>query len=406
MTTRQKLFWVSVLYFAEGFPFGLLIDAFPIYFRLHGVSLVQIGLLSGVGLAWTLKWLWAPAVDLWGSRRRWIVGCQVLLAVGLLVVLLLDPSRIGQEFWAVLLVLAVLSATQDIAIDAYTIGLLDKAELGPGNGARVTAYRISLIVSGGLFVALAGLVGWNWCFVGAALVMGLLAVGCSRSPNEASSSRGSHPERPLTLQEAMITPVRYFQGIPGFAAIALFVVTFKLGDMALGPMIKPFWVDQAFTPIEIGLIPGTIGVVSTIAGALLGGSLTERWGIFRALWVSGIFQAGSNLAYVAAANHPSPPLMYSASVVESFCGGLGTTPFLAFLMSLCTKAHAATQYALLSALFGLTRGLAGTFSGAAAQHFGYTTYFFLTCLMALPAFALLPWVRRWADGTVTVRREA
>lgn len=394
MTTRSKLFWVSVLYFAEGFPFGLLIDAFPVYFRLHGVSLVQIGLLSAAGLAWTLKWLWAPAVDLWGNRRIWIIWCQVLLAVALLTTLLLDPTRIGAEFWVLLLGLALLSATQDIAIDAYTIGLLDKAELGPGNGVRVTAYRISLIVSGGVFVALAGLVGWDWCFVGAAAVMGVMAWLCSRSPQEASGPVGSVRERPHTLQEAVATPLRYFLGMPGFAGIALFILTFKLGDMALGPMIKPFWVDRAFSPVEIGMVPGTIGVVSTIAGALLGGRLTERWGIFRALWVLGIFQAGSNLIYVAAAaSRPSVPLMYSASVVESFCGGLGTAPFLAFLMSLCNRTHAATQYALLSALFGLTRVLAGTFSGAAAQHFGYATYFALTCLMALPAFALLPWVR-------------
>lgn len=398
MTLRAKLFWVGALYFAEGFPFGLLVDTFPVYFRLHGVSLAQIGLLSLIGAAWTFKWLWAPAVDLWGRYRTWITGCQALMALVLLAVLIPDPTHLGISLWALLLLLAFLSATQDIAIDAYTIKLLDKEELGPGNGMRVSAYRIALIVSGGLFVALAGLTGWPGAFLAAAGIMALSAVLCSRSPlvNRHGSSAES---RRTTVEHAVIVPFRLFLSRPGFVAVALFILTFKLGDMALGPMVKPFWVDRAFTPVEIGIVPGTIGVGSTIAGALLGGTLTGKWGIFRALWVLGIFQAGSNLVYAAAAAlPPSTPLMYTASMVESFCGGLGTSPFLAFLMSLCSKSHAATQYALLSALFGLTRVVAGSFSGFAAQELGYAVYFMVTCLLALPAFALLPWVKRWTEA--------
>jgi PAT family beta-lactamase induction signal transducer AmpG len=179
----------------------------------------------------------------------------------------------------------------------------------------------------------------------------------------------------------------------------LFVLTFKLGDMALGPMVRPFWVDQHFTPVQIGAVPGTLGVVTTILGALLGGGLTARWGIFRALWTLGIAQAASNLVYAAAAAlPPSTPLMYTASIVESFCGGLGTAPFLAFLMSICDKAHAATQYALLSALFGLTRVVAGALSGWATERVGYAAYFAVTFFLAWPALILLPWVRRWTSA--------
>ncbi len=397
MTLRTKLFWVGVLYFAEGFPFGFLVDTFPVYFRLHGVSLAQIGLLNVVGLAWTFKWLWAPAVDLWGQYRTWITWCQALLALGLLAVPVVDPNHIGIHLWMLLLLLAFLSATQDIAIDAYTIKLLDKDELGPGNGVRVTAYRIALIVSGGLFVALGGFMGWTWTFLAAAAVMALSALLCSRSPRTISANNAAD-HRPASLHDAVVVPLRQFLSRPGFTGVALFVLTYKLGDMALGPMIKPFWVDRAFTPVEIGMVPGTAGVVSTIVGALLGGMLTKRWGIFRSLWMLGLFQAGSNLIYAAAAaGPPSTLLMYTASVVESFCGGLGTAPFLAFLMSLCGKTHAATQYALLSALFGLTRVVSGSFSGFATQQLGYAAYFSLTCVLALPAFALLPWVKRWTD---------
>jgi PAT family beta-lactamase induction signal transducer AmpG len=175
-------------------------------------------------------------------------------------------------------------------------------------------------------------------------------------------------------------------------------LTFKLGDMALGPMVRPFWVDRSFTPVQIGAIPGTLGVVSTICGALLGGALTKRWGVFRALWILGIAQAGSNLMYAAAAAlPPSTPLLYAASVVESFCGGLGTAPFLALLMQLCDREHAATQYALLSALFGLTRVVAGGLSGWATEQLGYATYFTLTFILAWPALLLIPRVERWAE---------
>lgn len=396
MTTRKKLYWVAVLYFVEGFPFGILNDALPVFFRFHGIRLADIGLLSLVGLPWTLKFLWAPAVDLWGRRRSWVVGCQLLLTLGLLALPVLDPSRMSGAVWATLFALAVFSATQDIAIDAYTIELLDEAEMGPANGIRVTAYRVALICAGGLFVALAGLIGWPAAFGAAAIMMATSCLLSCRMPPAAPQPVAGAAPGASALERAVWTPLEQFFGHPGFFTVVLFVLTFKLGDMSLGPMVRPFWVDRHFTPLEIGAVPGTLGVVATILGALLGGSLTARWGIFRALLVLGVAQAASNLVYaLAAVLPPSTPLMYAASIVESFCGGLGTAPFLAFLMSICDKAHAATQYALLSALFGLTRVVAGTFSGWATEGVGYAAYFTLTFFLAWPALLLLPWVRRW-----------
>ena len=390
--------WVALLYFAEGLPFGLLFDAFPVYFRLHGMSLTDIGLLSVVGLPWTLKFLWAPLVDIAGSRRSWIVTCQGLLALDLGLLLFLDPTASGSLAWAGLIGLAILAATQDIAIDAYTIELLDQTEMGPANGLRVSTYRVALIVAGGVFVGAAGLVGWQPAFLTAAVLLALLALVSSQMPRPAQEPQG----RPVTqswssaLAHGFLNPLISLWRRPGVGAVLLFVLLFKLGDMALGPMARPFWVDREFTPLQIGLIPGTVGVVSTILGALLGGRLTKQWGLFRALWVLGIAQAGSNLFYAVTAALPrSELLMYCASIVESFCGGLGTAPFLAFLMSICDKRQAATQYALLSALFGLGRSLSGAFSGVLTQSVGYTTYFTLTFFLAWPAFVLLPWVRVW-----------
>jgi len=405
LPTRTKLVWIAILYFAEGFPFGLLIDAFPVYFRGLGVSLADIGLLWLAGLPWTLKFLWAPAVDIWGKRKHWIVTCQSLLALDLGLFVFFQPTQTSAILWVLVVALAVFSATQDIAIDAYTIELLDDQEMGAANGIRVSAYRVALICAGGLFVALSGVVGrllygvetqgWRVTFTIAVGLLAVMAILSSRAP-ETTRKQPANETWPATLKRAVIQPLRGFWQRPGVLQVMLFILIFKLGDMALGPMVRPFWVDRQFTPIQIGAVPGTIGVVSTIAGALLGGKLTQSWGLFHALWILGIAQAGSNLMYAtAAALPPSNILMYSASVVESFCGGLGTAPFLAFMMSICDKSQAATQYALLSALFGLTRSVSGPISGWMTERFGYATYFTTTFFLAWPAFLLLPWVRKW-----------
>ena len=407
MTTRTKLYWVAILYFAEGFPFGLIKDALPVFLRLHGVRLADIGLLTLVGLPWSLKFLWAPAVDLWGQRRTWVLGCQAVLVVGILALLTVDPSRVTAVWWALLVSLAILSATQDIAIDAYTIELLDDAEMGPANGVRVTTYRIALISAGGALVALAGLTGWRTAFVAAAVLMGgaILLSWRMPQPEQPHVAAGAHLQGFAAFRDAVWTPLEQFFAHPGFICVLGFILLYKLGDMALGPMVRPFWVDRQFSMLQIGAVPGTLGVITTVLGALLGGNLTKRWGVIRALWLLGIAQAASNLAYAAAAVlPPSATMMYAASIVESFCGGLGTAPFLAFLMSICDKTHAATQYALLSALFAPVGLAAATLSGWAVERLGYAAYFSLTFFLAWPALLLLPWVRRWTVVRIAALR--
>jgi len=158
---RRKLSWVALLYFAEGFPYGLVADNLPVYFRAHGVSLTDIGLLTLLGLPWTLKVFWSPLVDRFGERRHWIAAALLVMA-GLLALLpLLDPAQPSFWLWLLLLAFTTASATQDIAIDAYTIGLLVPGEEGVANGVRVSAYRAALIAGGGGLVILAGTIGWR-----------------------------------------------------------------------------------------------------------------------------------------------------------------------------------------------------------------------------------------------------
>lgn len=388
VSLRTKLLWVAAFYFASGFPFGVATELLPVYYRQRGVSLTDIGLLSIIALPWTFKFLWAPLVDRIGTYKRWLLGVQIGLAGTMLVLLVADPARAMPLLWVVLVAMATLSATQDIVVDAYTIRLLDTREYGAANGVRVTAYRVAMLVAGGVMLAAAGRLGWPVIFVIAAGAM-LLLTAVSFTVPQSNTPR----ERSAGGVRDLIDPIRELLLLPSAVAVLVFVLTFKLGDTSLIPMTKPFWVDRGFSTESIGAA-STVGIIAAILGALVGGVLTTRWGIFAALWSLGLVQALSNLGYWAAAQMAATErVLYGTIFIEQFTAGLGTAAFLSFLMSLCSKRYAATQYALLSALFRVGGILAGTISGAITQHVGYGTYFLLTFLLALPAFGLLPWVR-------------
>ncbi|MDW7983913.1 MAG: MFS transporter [Acidobacteriota bacterium] len=390
---RRKLPWVALLYFAEGFPFGFVNEVIPVALRRAGFRLETIGLFHLTGLAWTYKFAWAPLVDLWGRRKYWIVGCQVLLAVLFGLFPWSGLTEAHWALWATVIGLTVLSATQDIAIDAYSIQLLEAREMGLANGVRVTAYRVALIVAGGALVVLAGRWGWSVTSQVAAGLFVLLALLTLRAPNPFASRGEDAGDRP----SARALLKGFFQR-PGWYNVVAFIFLFKLGDQAMSPMKRPFLVDAGLTLAEIGFLQGTLGMLMTVAGALVGGWLTSRWGIFAGLWQLGLLQALSNLLYAYAAWDRTRAWVGTAIVVEEFTGGMGTAAFLAFLMAVCDKRYAATQYALLSALFGLPRTLVSALSGVGAAHLGYSPYFAVTFILALPAFALLPFVRPWVTG--------
>jgi MFS transporter, PAT family, beta-lactamase induction signal transducer AmpG len=385
VSLRTKLLWVAAFYFASGFPFGIATELLPVYYRQRGVSLTDIGLLSVIAIPWTFKFLWAPLVDRLGTYKRWLLAVQIGLAATMLALLIADPARAMPMLWVVLFAMATLSATQDIVVDAYTIRLLDTREYGAANGMRVTAYRVAMLVAGGVLLTAAGRLGWPTIFVLAAglmLILSAISFTIPSSDMPRASTAGG-------LRD-LADPLRELITLPAFAAVLLFVLTFKLGDISLIPMTKPFWVDRGFSTESIGAA-SSVGIVAAIAGALVGGALTTRWGIFTALWSLGL----SNLGYWAASRMPAvESVLYGTILLEQFTYGLGTAAFLSFLMSLCSKRYAATQYALLSALFRVGGIIAGAISGAITEHVGYGTYFFVTFLLALPAFSLLPWVKK------------
>ena len=470
---RSKLFWVALLYFSSGFPLGVFYEIYPVWFRQQGVELKSIGAISLLGLAWTLKFLWAPAVDHYRHHRLWMAAVDI--GMGLVMLAFAYAAGVAPWVWTGIAVFTVLSATNDIAIDGYTIEMLDRDEIGLANGVRIGFSRVGMLASGFILI-LSDYIGWSGAFWVAAGIFAALVLASLAAPREAAMPRevrsslaaefariASDPRaaagaaalvlfvlwlvnnatkwsagRPMFwpaaigIGAAVVAVVwlrrpraphdaKAAERGPMFGALMelldrpyiwptlLFVLIFKLGDASMGFMVKPFWVDAGFTATDIGLVSVNIGLGLSIAGGLVGGWYVDRAGIFKALWVLGLWQAASNLGYVIAATVIPPAaagvapllehrlLIYAASATESFTGGLGTAAFLAFLMAIVDKRRSATEYALLSSVFALSRSLAGWASGFGAQELGYAPYFLLTFFLSFPAYLLLPWARRMLD---------
>jgi PAT family beta-lactamase induction signal transducer AmpG len=390
MTLRKKLFWISVLYFAQGMPFGVVIDVLPVYFRNHGVALRDIGLMAVLTMPWTIKPLWSPLVDRWFERRTWVTFCCAVMAIAMLSVPLFDPASPTLLLWGLLLAFTLASATQDIAIDAFCVGILAKGEEGVANGVRVSWYRVAVMASGGTTMYLVSPFGWHWVFLALGLAFIVMAIAAWASPPV-----------PVVHQAPREYARQFLRFLtrPGSVAVFGFILLYKIGDVVMGPMVKPFWVDRGMSAAEIGTISTNAGMALGILGAILGGWFTTRAGIFHGLWVMGLGQALSNLCYAGVAHFDlGRPALYGASMFESFTMGLGTAAFLAFMTRICDKDQAASQYALLSALYALPRPIVAPWSGRLTESLGYAGFFFLTFLASFPAYALLPWVRRWTGN--------
>ena len=386
----HRMRWVTIMYLAQGLPFAIVNTLFSAYLGFHGVSLRTQGFARLLQLPWTLKVLWSPWVDRLGTPQRWI-GAS-LLGAALALLLAGTAAATGGLAWglplaALLLTISLCSATQDVAIDGYFVRLLAPSEVGIGNGIRVGAYRVAMIIGGGAAVVAAKYLGWAGIFFLLAALLLLLAGVLSRAP--AVSRVAQHSWRDWAL--SLATWLRQ----PGAWHAFAFILLYKLGDVSLGPMIQPFWIARGMSMVEIGFASSTLGIGASILGAMAGGWYTGRVGVWAALWQLGIAQALSNLGYAAVAAWTTGKLaLFVASLLEHFTGGLGSAAELVLLTRLCDREHAATQYAALTCLFALTRILVGSQSGIGAERLGFANFFFLTFLLSFVAFAFLPGVRR------------
>ncbi|ARP88037.1 muropeptide transporter [Bordetella genomosp. 9] len=383
--------------FSSGLPLALTSGTLQAWATVAGVSLQDIGFLTLVGTAYTLKFLWAPLVDryavpLLGRRRGWMLATQLALAASIAVMGTLSPANALLPLALLAVAVAFLSATQDIAFDAYSTDVLHKEERGAGAAVKVLGYRIAMLVSGGLALILADTwLGWGNTYV---LMGGLMGIGVLATYWAPEPERPAPP--PRSLLDAVVDPLREFFGRPGAWTVLILIVLYKLGDAFAGALSTTFLLRGAgFSPTEVGTVNKILGLAATIVGALAGGSIMARLGLYRALMLFGVLQAVSNLGYWAVAIKPGAvPLMAVAVGLENLCGGLGTAAFVALLMALCRQAFSATQFALLSALSAVGRTyLAGPLTPVLVEHLGWPHFFLATVLIGVPGLALLYWRR-------------
>ena len=386
---------VLFLGFSSGLPLALSGGTLQAWLTVEDVDIKTIGLFSLVGLPYTLKFLWSPLMDrfvvpIFGRRRGWIALSQLIL-IGLILGMSITSPQNGLWFLALLaFCLTFVSASQDVAIDAYRTEVLRERERGIGAAVSVTGYRIAMLVSGALALILSEYLGWRVTYMLMALIMsiGVVSVWLGPEPEDPGTP-------PTSMKDAVEGPFREFFSRPGVLSLLALIVLYKLGDAFAGSLTTTFLIRGVnFSVGEVGAINKGMGLASTIIGALFGGVLMARLRLFRSLLIFGILQAVSNLSFmVLALVGKSYPLMIFTIAFENLAGGMGTAAFVAFLMVLCNHNYTATQFALLSALASLGRVFVGPLSGVLVDGMGWTVFFFSTFLFALPGLVLL-WIMR------------
>ena len=383
---------VALLSFSSGLPLGLVWYSIPDWMRDIGVDIRVVGLFTLAQAPWAFKVVWSPLMDryvppFWGRRRGWMALTQIALAV--LGLMLAGVGNHPDTVWvvgAIALGVALASASQDIAIDAYAVEVLEKEEQGAAVGARIALYRAAMVVSGGAAITAASHLGW-------AVVNVLLAL--AYLPMLLLTWKASEPETPTPaprrLRDAVWHPFLGFLARHRALEILAFVLLYKFADQLAQALTRPFLIDMGYSADHRGIALATVGMVATIAGAFVGGWVTTLVGLGHSLWMFGVLQIFSNLGYylLSLAGGPNLPLMYAATSFELLTSGMGTGAFSVLLLRMTQKRFSATQYALFSSLFALPRLLAGPISGFAVDAVGWPTFFLATMALGIPGLLML-----------------
>lgn len=388
--------------FTSGLPLYVLIQLVPLWMKDAGVDLAGIGLFTLVGIPYTWKFLWSPLMEryripLLGRRRGWMLLTQLLLLGAIASIGFFDPGSSLWQLAALCVAVAFFSASQDIVVDAYRRELLPDHELGIGNAIHVQAYRIAGLVPGSLALVLAEYLPWSsvYLVVAAFMLIGIVNTLFIREVvNE--------PVLPVSLREAITRPFQEFFGRLGWRLALMtlaFMFLYKLGDSMATALSYPFYRELGFSLTEIGVIAKTASLGAVIIGALLGGVWMIRLGINNALWLFGGVQLISILGFALLAETGPDRMMLAAVIVFEYLGvGLGTAAFTAFIARCTNPLFAATQFALLTALTALPRTLANAGTGFLVERVGWTMFFLLCFVLAVPGMLLLlkvaPWERK------------
>lgn len=410
---QPRMIAVAILGVTAGLPLALTGSVLTAWMTEAGVSLGSIGLIALVGLSYNFKFLWAPVIDqlplppltTWlGRRRGWLIFCQMALMAAVVALGTADPLNHALLTAGLAVLVAFLSASQDIVIDAYRIERLSAAEQGVGASTYIYGYRVGMLISGGGALILADSLDWFWVYVAmaACVSVGVVTVLLSREPE--GSAFADMPAG-LTggqqighwLSVAVVAPFREFTGRPTWAAILLFIVFYKFCDAFAGIMATPFYLQIGFSKTEIGVIAKGIGLAATLGGVFIGALMVARLNILLALLICGVLQGLSNLmfAYLATAGHDLGLLTLTIAV-ENLTGGMGTAVFVAYISQLAHINFTATQFSLLSSLAAVGRTVLSSGSGFAAEALDWIWFFALSTALAVPGLLILWWLMRQA----------
>jgi PAT family beta-lactamase induction signal transducer AmpG len=410
LLTRRMLICIFTG-FSSGLPLYILLNLVPAWLRTEGISLKAIGAFALIQFPYTWKFLWSPLLDRYvipvlGRRRGWMIVTQVgLLAV---IAWLGSLSPNDDLTWIVYAatLLAFLSATQDIVLDAYRRELLEEHELGLGNSVHVNAYRVAGLVPGSLSLILADHLPWSAVFVVTAAFMlpGLAMALSIREPAMRIAA-------PKTLRQAVVEPFREFisrdAGWQGAALILGFIFLYKLGDSMATALATPFYLDMGYSKSDIGLIAKHAGLWPSVIGGLLGGLWMVKLGINRALWVFGVAQWMTILGFawlaqsgpyasIGAEERVALALVIS---MEALGVGLGTAAFVAFIARTTNPAYTATQFALFTSLAAVPRTFINATTGWLVERMGWFGFYWLCVLLAVPGMLLLFKVAPWRGNS-------
>ena len=388
--------------FASGLPLFLLIQLVPAWLRLEGVSLTAIGFFTAIQYPYTLKFLWSPLLERYplpflGRRRSWMLSMQIALIVAISALGLWQPSDQLLAITLVALAVAVFSATQDIALDAYRREVLPTdEELALGNAIHVQVYRLAGLVPGSLGLILAGSLPWSWVFpiMAAFMSVGVVMTLVVKEAN-------LDPELPASLKEAIVEPFREFftrHGLQSAMAVLAFMFLYKLGDNMATALATPFYIDLGFSTVQIGIIAKNAALWPSIIGGVLGGLLIVKIGINRGLWIFGIVQLATIFGFVWLSNVGADPWVLAVVISGEYLGvGLGTAASVAFIARETSRRAVATQFALFTALAALPRVLASSTSGLIVDSIGWTNFYYVCAVLAVPGMVLLFWVAPFGD---------
>ncbi len=404
---NKKMLVIGALGFASGLPLLLTLSVLSYWLAKIGVDKTTIGLFALVSIPYSFKFCWSPIIDkvplgiitkYFGQRRGWALLCQCILMLSIIALGQTDPHSHLEQTAILALIVAIASASQDIVIDAIRIEMLKENEQGAGAAMSVGGYRLGMLAAGGGSIILSDFINWDLIFfINSALVLiGVIAVLFADEYHQHIDKKQNFKQ---FMQYTIIEPFTDFFAKQGAVIILLFIVFYKYGDAFSGAMANPFYQEMGFSGLEIGATTKFMGLIMTLLGVFCGGIIVARFGIITALFLGGVFQALTNIFFVILANVGHDISLLNITIgTDNFTGGIGTAALVAYLSTLTNKHHTATQYAILSSFMASGRTILSSGSGFVASELGWTNFFILSIIMAIPALILLAIIKKYYDS--------